>query len=222
MAAWTTVETFESYTVGDAAPISPSFGGANALRTIVAGLIGKAAQLDGSAGVSGGHVYEYDTHPVIALNSSTAASVFFRAQFAAFGSSDSLFSLSADGAAVYGDLNIIFRANSSGRLQVHTSGSYTDTPVTLSTGTAYNFWVVINNSANTWALYTSTGEDDGALAASGLTFRNTVDRTIDTFYYGTNGGSKYIIDNLYIDTSAANTTYPSPLPKLQLISISPN
>jgi hypothetical protein len=221
MAAWTVVETFESYAVGDAAPISPSFGGLNASRTIVTGLVSKAAQLDGSAGVAGGHVYEYDTHPEIAPNSSAAASVFFRAQFTAFGSSDSLFAISADGAAAYGDLNIIFRVNSSGLMEVY-SGGYSSASVTLSTGTAYNFWVVINNSANTWSLYTSTGEDDGVLARSGLTFRNTVDKTIDTFYYGVNGGSKYIIDNLYIDTSGANTTYPSPLPKLQLISISPN
>jgi hypothetical protein len=218
MAAWTSVETFESYTVGDAAPISPSFLTATASRTIVAGLTGKAAQIDGT-GVVG--CYEYNTHPVIALNSSTAASVFFQAQIATIGS-DSMFALSADGATGYGDLNVIFRVNSSGTIQVY-SGGYSDTSVTLSTGTAYNFWVVINNSANTWSLYTSTGENDGTLVRSGLAFRNTADKTIDTFYYNVNTGSKYIVDNLYIDTSAANTTYPMlSTPKLQLISISPN
>ena len=228
--AWEAIEDFEAYASGAAAPFSPTFGGSDASRTVVAGADGMAGQVDNSSGASGGHVYEFDTHPALADAGTTEVTFFFQVQWDATGS-DTFFSLSGDGIAAYGDLNIVFRVPSDLILEVYNgSSSYQDTGVTMVLNTVYNFWVVVNNVAKTWELYVSTGEDDGSAVTVGSTttfgFRNSGGAVIDTLYLGANGSSKYRIDNLFMDPDGSNTSVaeeeePPAGPTLHLIAITP-
>lgn len=202
-------ENFESYRFGPDAPFIFTFGSDDATIHIVNAFDGRAVNfIQNTAGI-----YEYTTHPIMASNASTAATAFFQVSFADFGSSDSLFALSADGAGAYGDMNIMFRVPSDGVLETRDGGIFMDTEVTVTKDTVYNFWIVMNNSANTWQLYTSTGTNAGAIVAQSgdastvNDFRNTADTTIDTFYFGMNGGSDYTVDNLYV-SSGSDTSYP--------------
>jgi hypothetical protein len=215
LAAWTPGEDFEGYALGSRAPFSFRFGsGENGSRTIVADFDGQAVKTIGTGKYDAGHVYEYDLHPVIAYRDSTAATFFFQAKWDSLGTdsnADTFFGLSSRGAGVYADMNVIFRVQKDRILEVH-DGDYQDTWISISPGTVYNFWVVINNAANTWQLYVSTGTDDGRIVTIGgsdssFAFRNTADTEIDTFYAGVNGAPAYFIDNMYIDTASANTTY---------------
>ena len=209
-AAWTPVEDFEGGSAGASAPFSHSFDGTGVRRSMEAGFDGLAGQIDNSNGTLGGHVYEYDFHPVMADSGLGKTTFFFQAQWDEIGA-DTLFSLSYDGGQGYPDLNIIFRVPGDSTLEVYDGErGYQDTSMSVEIGTVYNFWVVINRAAGTWELFSSTGKDAGSsVAAGGATvfgFRNKAGSVMDTFYLGANGSSRYRIDNLFVDLTGANTT----------------
>lgn len=205
------VDDFERYSLGangtTLAPVwVPGFpaGGADAGSAQVGADTGSGQALRYVHGGSGGQM-NYASVGTIASEGATGT-IFFQADLSATGS-DTLFAFGRTGAAGYSDLGTLFRVPSDLIVEVH-NGGYANTSTSLSTDTLYNFWVVIDNSANTSSLYYSTDTEAPVLIQSGCAFRNSTAGDINTFYLGSNGGSAGFIDNMYVDSSGSNLTHP--------------
>ena len=205
------VDDFESAVSGaDGASLTPPWlpgfpaGGAGSAITEVGADAGTRQALHYTHGGSGGQI-NYASVGTIAAEGKTGT-IFFQADFSVTGS-DTLFAFGRSGASAYSDFASLFRVPSDLIVEVH-DGGYTDTSTSVLTDTLYNFWVVIDNDANTSSLYCSTGTNAPALIASGYAFRSTTADDIDTVYIGTNSGSEGFIDNIYIDPASANLTNP--------------
>lgn len=219
-AAFALVDDYEGYTAGSngtAAGWTQGFPGGGSNGTTSA--INTSALATGQGAIftyggSGGQI-NYLTVPTIAAEGTTGT-LFFQAAWASTGS-DVLFATGRSGAGAYGDLATLFRVPSDLILEVHNSGAYANTSTTVANSTIYNFWVVINNTANTWDLHYSTGTASPTLIQSGITFRNTTAGAINTLYIGTNSGSAPVIDNIFVDSTGSNLANPVPEPSALLL-----
>jgi autotransporter-associated beta strand protein len=84
-------------------------------------------------------------------------------------------------------------------LRAEVAGGATATAISNVAGdTWYNVWLVMNSSANTYDIYTSTGTGDGTLAVSGAVFRNGLGLAdLAAFGVTQREGGHIQIDNLY-------------------------
>ena len=82
----------------------------------------------------------------------------------------------------------------------------------------YNVWLVVNNTAKTYDIYTSTGTANGTLQVTGATFVGSGATTGDLKAFAlSNGQDGHLqIDNLAIDLSGSNTTF-IPEPSISLL-----
>jgi hypothetical protein len=77
----------------------------------------------------------------------------------------------------------------------------------------YNVWLVVDTTANTFDVYSSTGTDNGALGVSGSAFRNGLGMgSLASFGLSQAQDGHVQIDNIYIDQAGANTTFAVPEP----------
>ncbi|MBN2163116.1 MAG: autotransporter-associated beta strand repeat-containing protein [Pontiellaceae bacterium] len=214
------VDDFNDYASGtDGASLAPVWipgfpgGGADSSSTLIGADAGTGQALHYVYGGSGGQM-NYASIGTIAAEGGTGT-LFFQVRFAGTGS-DTLFALGRSGAAAYSDLASLMRIPSDLIVEVHNS-AYANTATSLSLDTLYNFWVVIDNSANTSSLYYSPGGagQTPVLIQSGYVFRSTTAGDIDTFYLGSNSGSAGFVDNIYIDSTGANLS--NPLNETQLV-----
>ncbi len=213
------IDDFDGYSIGlGGASLSPAWipgfpaGGANASSTEIGADAGGGQALHYVYGGSGGQI-NYTSIGTIAAEGTTGT-IFFQAYLTSTGS-DTLFAFGRPGAAAYGDLASLFRVPSDLLIEVH-NGAYANTSTSISLNTLYNFWVVIDNSANTSSLYYSPGGAGQApvLIQSGYAFRSSTAGAINTFYLGSNSGSGGFIDNVYIDPTGANLTNPLNTPPM--------
>ncbi|TWT90865.1 Autotransporter-associated beta strand repeat protein [Pseudobythopirellula maris] len=72
------------------------------------------------------------------------------------------------------------------------------TVASLVDGEWRNVWLVVDNSSKTFDVYTSTGQDDGALALAGVTF-NTITNPLDLAAFGIAGreNGRVTVDNIF-------------------------
>lgn len=213
-AQFTLVDDFESYTAGvngntTTPPWVQGFpaGGANAATTVIGPDDAAGQALRYTHAGSGGQI-NYSNVGTIAAEGAVGT-IFFQAYLDATGS-DTLFAFGRSGLAAYGDLAVLFRVPSDLIVEVH-NGAYANTATTLAADTLYNFWVVIDNAANTATLYYSAGNSQATPISiqAGFAFRNATAGDISTFYLGTNGGSTGFIDNIYIDATGSNLANPA-------------
>jgi hypothetical protein len=208
------IDDFQGYSVGA--------GGTALTPAWIPGFAtGISAQIGADAG--SGQALQYAASGIGILSSSSGTisaegsigTIFFQAYLTATGN-DTLFAFGRPGATGYSDLASIFRVPSDRIVEVH-NGGYVNTSTTLSLGTLYNFWVVIDNGANTSSLYYSPGGagQTPVLIQSGCAFRSTTAGDISTFYLGGNGSSSGFVDNIYIDPAGANLS--NPLDATQLV-----
>lgn len=79
--------------------------------------------------------------------------------------------------------------------------------------TWYNVWLVVDTANNTFAVYSSTGTDDGTLGVSGSAFRNNKGLgSLAAFGMAEREDGAVRIDNVYLDIGNSNTSYPVQLP----------
>ncbi|MEM6820830.1 MAG: PEP-CTERM sorting domain-containing protein [Verrucomicrobiota bacterium] len=111
--------------------------------------------------------------------------------------------------------------NGTGDFLVRDGGGFsTVTNVSLATNTWYDFWMVANNSSETWELYvqggsitTQTQVAVGATTTFG--FRNTTNADLDSFLMvrgGGGNGDTVAVDDIYLDNSSINLANPIPEP----------
>ncbi len=221
-ASFVLIDDFESYADGvNGTTTTPAWnqgfpaGGSNSATTVVGADTGSGQALHYAHGGSGGQI-NYSSVGTIAAEGSTGT-IFFQSYLDATGS-DTLFAFGRSGLGAYGDLATLVRVPSDLIVEVH-NGGYANTSTTIAADTLYNFWVVIDNSANTSSLYYSAGGpgETPTLIQSGFVFRNTTSGDINTFYLGTNSGSVGFLDNIYVDSTGANLTNPVPEPSIALL-----
>jgi autotransporter-associated beta strand protein len=209
--AFALIDSFQSYPFGaNGTTLTPAWvpgfpaGGANSSSTQIGADTGSGQALRYLHGGSGGQI-NHAAMGTIAAEGSTGT-LFFQVALTATGS-DTLFAFGRPGAAAYGDLASLFRVPSDLIVEVHDAG-YVNTSTSISLNTLYNFWVVIDNRANTSSLYYSTGTNAPTLIQSGYAFRSSTAGDINTFYLGSNSGSAGFLDNIHIDPTGDNRTNP--------------
>ncbi|MBB5351215.1 hypothetical protein HNR46_001449 [Haloferula luteola] len=150
---------------------------------------------------------------------SSITTIFFQVMVVSGGSSyDTMIGLTDTTATLdnndsWADFAVMpFVSGTSGSVDLKASNS-TIVIDNMSEDTWYNVWLVVDTTANTFDMYTSTGTDDGVLGASDSAFRNSLG-TSSLAAFGLAGGQDghVSIDNLYYSTGEL-TSNPLAVPE---------
>lgn len=228
-AAFSLIDNFDTYVMG-------ALGGqsgwtANSQWTITAAPAGGSGNVaSGAAAAGSGAAFKALSSPID--NSSIASTLFFR-MYRTEGVNMSL-GLSDDAApALFGgyevQINAQHNAAPNDSLKVRDGGVFDDFGGgTFIVNTWYNVWMVINNSTNTFELWTNQG--DFGSAGTPLThlvdptdadfsfgFRNGGTNALSTLLFGMGGTTpaltgSLIVDDVYLDTTGENLVNPVPEP----------
>lgn len=155
----------------------------------------------------------------------TVGTLFFQANFSNF-SAGASFGLGPSTISDFSGYNTQLAFTGAGAFVVQNGGSQaTINNVSLSLNTWYNFWVVADNSTNTWTAYIqggSIGSVTQLATAGGSTFgfRNTAAGNITTFMVAKGGGSTanpVYLDDIYFGLGNLAGINPIPEPSSSLL-----
>ncbi len=122
-------------------------------------------------------------------------------------------------ASALGDLNFSLFIDKNGDLKASNGGGFDDIATDLlQDGTWQNFWFVIDNAANTFSLYYTTGTDAATPAdalVTDMAFSTASAGSLQSLLlrFGNNkNNDPLIVDDIHIDAAAANLANPVPEP----------
>lgn len=156
-------------------------------------------------------------------DSSTAATLFLRF-YTETGTFNHAFGLSSNTApTAFGDMNVMMRVNA-GLFDVRSGGSFLP-GVAIEAQTWYNVWAVINQSADTFDVYLTSGSAGAGEAdkvASGAAFRVGTANPLVSFvalvqgYTGAQADNKVRLDDIYLFDGVVLT---NPVPEPAALSL---
>jgi hypothetical protein len=229
-AAWSLLDDFESYTTGNNISTENPTNWSNDTA-------------DGTIGEASGNKYliqggTTNAHTVFnsgstLLDGANTGTYFFRASMPAAGSHQGAAFSNRDGFAEgWSDAKGIVRFGGDGgglgqTIYAYDSSTYSSITADADVSTWYNFWVVIDNAAETYDVYMqSEGDADFASqtqVADDYGFRKSGTNTgatasIEALFFRTaNDGSEARFDDLYFDGSGQNLANPVPEPTVSLL-----
>ncbi len=187
---WTAPD--DNYTVIDTAPASPS-----------------------DQALSNGTDVAYRSTPDIAAGG--LGTLYFEVYFNDILAGQS-FGLTTSSGTAAADYVSQMSVNVSGDFRIRDGGTTRDVDnVTLAADSWYQFWMTMDNSADTWELYVKGGaistQTQVTVVGSDSTFdfRTTPPDSISRFLLsrGGSGNGTAVIDNIYLDSSAINLSTPT-------------
>lgn len=240
-AAWVVVDNFQSYTAGDTISgksgwtVSTADNVSSTSPTVAidpADSANRAYRQGAGGNTAGEDIFTYGGAGTIAIGNNTTGTIFFRLKLAGTGTANiSLGSSTASSAVNFANFQTQFRVlgSSSYTMDVRDSGAFetVTSASTLSTGGWYNFWMVVNNQADTTQIYVQRDGDANFNTQTLLTstggdpigFRTTTSSTIANLLVGVASNplhtlSDFYIDDIHVDNAASNLANPVPEPSL--------
>ncbi len=168
--------------------------------------------------------YVRTTNPAVVVGASETATLFLRLRKDTSdwdNASDFYIGLAeSPSATAAADLNFALHLDNGGAMKLSNGAAEDDLGQSLlQDGTWQNFWFVIDNAANTYSVYYTTGTD-GATAAdllgtADLAFATATADDLNAFAIATTvnrNNDPLLVDDMYIDTTGANLGNPIPEP----------
>jgi len=194
---------------------------------------GGVNQVGSFEGVAGGGSFADLPLGSEAIADNTTGTLFFRAR-AAVGQSNHIFGLADVNPTT--DFNafeaMVIFSDTEPDVRVRDGGNTDDTGEDLGTEVWTNFWVVVNNTDDTYEVYMNTGVAAATAAdlitdhdADDVDFRNGTSSALTHFFSGTGANNitdelPLYLDDIYVDNGGANLTNPIPEPaSLALVGI---
>lgn len=215
------VDDFEGYSTGSLGAVaSPPW--TSALNpTSSNALIGEEADGNGYFAyfAAGSSVIRGGYRGITAIDNSSAAATLFLRFYTETATFNNTFGLSAKSApGAFDDMNVMMRVNN-GLFDVRNGGVFT-AGVAIQSGTWYNVWAVIDQSADTFDVYLTSGSAGATAAdkvATGAAFRvGTTDSLVSVValvqgYTGAPAANKVRLDDIYqFDGAVLSNPIPEP------------
>jgi hypothetical protein len=165
---------------------------------------------------------------ITAIDDTSTASTFFLRFYTETTSFNNTFGLSSSSALstlAFTDFNVMLRVNA-GVFDVRDGAGFT-TGTPIEAGTWYNVWAVVDQSADTFDVYLTSGTADATSAdmvATGAAFRNPTTASLVTFaalvqgYAGAPSANRVRLDDLYqFDGTVLANPIPEPAPMTMIV-----